>query len=126
MFGPRRDPADISHEDLARDERQADGILAWIERARAGVEAVTGTGEAASGQVIAIVAADGKVLDVTIRQRAMRLDSRTLAEEVLAALQQAGLDAARKTEELIREALPGFDPAAATAQLERLAGTPWD
>ncbi|MFI7614823.1 YbaB/EbfC family nucleoid-associated protein [Nonomuraea terrae] len=125
MFGPRRNPADISPEELARDAEQAERIRAWSEHAQAALDEVTGTGEAAGGQVTATVAADGKVLEVVIGERAMRLGSLELAEEILAALRLAGLDAARRTEELIRESLPGFDPAEALAAFERLAATPW-
>ncbi|MGP3956531.1 YbaB/EbfC family nucleoid-associated protein [Nonomuraea sp. 3N208] len=126
MFGPRRNPAAYSDAELAREAALADRALAWIERAQAEIAAVKGVGESRSGQVVATVTADGKVLGVSIKERAMRLDSRTLAEEVLAALRQAGLDAARQADELIREGMPGYDPAAVSAQLERLANTPWE
>ncbi|WP_181448554.1 YbaB/EbfC family nucleoid-associated protein [Nonomuraea aridisoli] len=125
LFGPRRNPADISAEELARDAEQAERILAWSERAQAALDEVTGTGRAAGGQVTATVAADGKVLRVDIGERAMRLGSLQLAEEILAALRLAGLDAARRTEELVRESLPGFDPAGALAEFERLAAATW-
>ncbi|TQS17709.1 YbaB/EbfC family nucleoid-associated protein [Microbispora hainanensis] len=119
-------PADIREEDLARAEEQAERVHAWAERARGDLEEITGTGEAASGQVTATVSAEGTVLDVTFGPRAMRLDSRTLAEEVRAAVSRARLDAARRTRELIRDGLPGFDPDEAAAQFERLLDVPWD
>lgn len=126
MFGPRRNPADIRDEEMAREAAEADRALAWIERAQADMAAVKGVGKSASGHVVATVTAEGKVLGVSIEERAMRLGSQGLAEEVLAALAEAGLDAARQIEELIREGMPGYDPAAVSAQLERLAGTPWE
>ncbi|MEU7693525.1 YbaB/EbfC family nucleoid-associated protein [Microbispora hainanensis] len=126
MYGSRMNPADIREEDLARAEEQAERVHAWAERARADLEEITGTGEAASGQVTATVSAEGMVLDVTFGPRAMRLDSRTLAEEVRAAVSRARLDAARRTRELIRDGLPGFDPDEAAAQFERLLDVPWD
>ncbi|WP_432925838.1 YbaB/EbfC family nucleoid-associated protein [Microbispora sp. CA-135349] len=119
-------PADIREEDLARAEEQAERIDAWMERARAGLDEITGTGEAASGQVTVTVSADGLVLNVAFGPRAMRLDSRTLAEEVRAAVSRARLDAVRRTRELIRDGLPGFDPDEAAAQFERLLDAPWD
>ncbi|WP_182909782.1 YbaB/EbfC family nucleoid-associated protein [Microbispora sp. H13382] len=126
MYGSRMNPADIREEDLARAEEQAERVHAWAERARAHLEEITGTGEAASGQVTATVSAEGLVLDVAFGPRATRLDSRTLAEEVRAAVSRARLDAARRTRELIRDGLPGFDPDEAAAQFERLLDVPWD
>ncbi|MGW5266420.1 YbaB/EbfC family nucleoid-associated protein [Microbispora sp. NPDC004025] len=126
MYGSRMNPADIREEDLVRAEEQAERVQAWAERARADLEEITGTGEAASGQVTATVSAEGLVLDVAFGPRAMRLDSRTLAEEVRAAVSRARLDAARRTRELIRDGLPGFDPDEAAAQFERLLDVPWD
>ncbi|MEU6414168.1 YbaB/EbfC family nucleoid-associated protein [Microbispora sp. NPDC046933] len=125
MYGSRMNPADIRETDLARAEEQAERIHAWIERAQAGLDGITGTGEAASGQVTVTVSAYGLVLDVTFGPRAMRLDSRALADEVRAAVSRARLDAARRTRELIRDGLPGFDPDEAAAQFERLLDTPW-
>ena len=126
MYGSRMNPADIREEDLAGAEERAERLRAWAEGARAGLDEITGTGEAASGQVTATVSAEGLVLDVTFGPRASRLDSRTLAEEVRAAVSRARLDAARRTRELIREDLPWFDPDEATAEFERLLDTPWD
>ncbi|GAA3078379.1 YbaB/EbfC family nucleoid-associated protein [Streptosporangium carneum] len=125
MYGSRINPADIREEDLVRADEQADRVLAWIEEAQAGLDEVTGTGEGASGQVTARVTAEGRVLDVAFGPRAMRLDSRTLAEEVVSAVARARLDAARQTDELMREGLPGFDPVEAAAQFEGLLDTPW-
>ncbi|WP_169953351.1 YbaB/EbfC family nucleoid-associated protein [Microbispora sp. H11081] len=126
MYGSRINPADIREEDLAGAEERAERLRAWAEGAQAGLGEITGTGEAASGQVTATVSAEGLVLDVTFGPRASRLDSRTLAEEVRAAVSRARLDAARRTGEMIREALPWFDPEQAAADFERLLDTSWD
>ncbi|MFG1704215.1 YbaB/EbfC family nucleoid-associated protein [Nonomuraea sp. M3C6] len=125
VYDSRMDPADIRDEDISRAEDEADRIETWINRARADLDELKGTGESPSGTVTATVAANGRVLDVAIAPRAMRLDSQTLSEEVLAAVAQAGQDVTRRTEELIREGLPGFDPAAATARMERIMNTEW-
>ncbi|MGW4798901.1 YbaB/EbfC family nucleoid-associated protein [Nonomuraea sp. NPDC004297] len=120
MFGPRRSPADITEAELARHAQEAERITAWSERVESDLEEIVGTGTGASGHIVATVTAEGKVRKVIIGERAMGLDSRTLAEEVLSALDQAMADAERKTEELIRENLPGFDPSGVAALFERL------
>ncbi|MEV7011185.1 YbaB/EbfC family nucleoid-associated protein [Streptosporangium sp. NPDC051022] len=125
MYGSRINPADIREEDLVRADAQADRTLAWIEEAQADLDKVVGVGEGASGQVRVEVTADGRVLGVVFEPRAMRLDSRTLAEEVLSAVARARGDAAGQVDRLMREGLPGFDPAEAAAQFERLLDTSW-
>ncbi len=125
MYGSRINPADIREEDLVRADDQADRVSAWIEETQAGLDEVIGTGEGASGQITVRVTAGGRVLDVVFGPRAMRLDSRTLAEEVLSAVARARLDVTRQVEQLMRDGLPGFDPAEAAAQFERLLNTPW-
>ncbi|WP_127935048.1 YbaB/EbfC family nucleoid-associated protein [Nonomuraea polychroma] len=119
------DPAGIRDEDIRRAEDEADRILAWVERAQAALDELRGVGESPSGQVEATVAGNGRVLDVTIKPRAMRMDSVTLSEEVLEAVARAGLDVARRTEELMREGLPGFEPGEAAAQMERVMNAQW-
>lgn len=120
MYGPRMDPGDIRADDLTRASSHAEKILAWVERAQDDLNEITGTGTGASGQITATVEATGKVLDVAFTPRALRLDSRTLAEEVLSAVRQAQHDAERKTRDLMREALDGFDPVEAQARFNRL------
>ncbi|WP_406312320.1 YbaB/EbfC family nucleoid-associated protein [Streptosporangium sp. NBC_01639] len=115
----------VPDEDLEQTARQADAMVAWLEGAQAGMDEIVGVGEGASGQVRAEVAADGKVLDVTFGPRSLRLDSATLAEEVLSAVQQAQRDAGRKADDLMREALDGFDPAEARATLDRISQSRW-
>lgn len=114
----------IQGEDAERAGRQADEIRAWIEEARAEVDEVVGVGEAASGQVKAEVAADGKVLDVRFGPRALRLDSETLAEAVHSAVGHAQRDAAEKVGALMRQGL-GFDPAETRSVLARISQTLW-
>ncbi|WP_285780688.1 hypothetical protein [Microtetraspora sp. NBRC 13810] len=40
-------------------------------------------------------------------------------------MRAASANVERRTHDLMREALPGYDPAAATADLERLLGDDW-
>ena len=62
------------------------------------------------------------MLKIANRPRATRLPSRDLAEETLAAVREACADAQRQTHDLMREALPGYDPAEAEARMEAMLG----
>ncbi|UBU13143.1 YbaB/EbfC family nucleoid-associated protein [Nonomuraea gerenzanensis] len=120
MYGRDIDPADIRDEDLDEAARMGEGMLAWLESAREELDQVIGTGTAPSGEVRATVDAGGRVLDVAYGERALRLGSVRLAEETLEAVRAASADAERQTHDLMRAALPGYDPVAARAELESL------
>lgn len=115
----------IWEEDFDQAGRRAGRMLESIEMMQADLEKITGLGEAASGQVKVTVAADGKVLEVVFGPRISRLSSWTLAEHVLLAAHDAQHDAERKTQDLMREALDGFDPATAKTRLDRLLRLQW-
>ncbi|MFC4118725.1 YbaB/EbfC family nucleoid-associated protein [Nonomuraea zeae] len=125
MYGPQIDPANIRDQDLDEAAYQGERMLAWLDTAQEELDKIVGTGEAADGQVRATVDPNGRVLDVAYGPRALRLGSHKLAEETLAAVGAACADAERQTHDLMREALPGYDPAAASAELERLLGDDW-
>jgi DNA-binding protein YbaB len=76
---------------------------------------VRGTGEAADGLIRAEVTAAGRLVGLRLDPRAMRLDSQTLAEEILAAADRAGADATRQVGALT-------DPAATVSWEDLLAG----
>ncbi|MFF5205023.1 YbaB/EbfC family nucleoid-associated protein [Streptosporangium sp. NPDC000396] len=118
MYEHRYDPANIRERDLDEAGRQGESMLAWLETAQEELDQITGTGEAPSRQVKAVVDADGRVLQIVYGPRATRLPSLELAEETLAAVREACTDAQRQIHDLLREALPGYDPAEANARLE--------
>ncbi|GAA4914796.1 DNA-binding protein YbaB [Nonomuraea thailandensis] len=120
MFGAHLDPANIRDEDLDEAARHGERMLAWLETAREELDQVVGAGESPSGLVRARVDANGRVIDVTYGPGAPRMGSLELADETLAAVHAAGADAERRTHDLMREALPGYDPVAARAELESL------
>ncbi|MFC7648189.1 YbaB/EbfC family nucleoid-associated protein [Streptosporangium lutulentum] len=70
---------------------------------------ITGSGESRSGLVSARVGADGRVTGVKIASRGMRLDSDSLSEEVLEAVQAAQDDQERQARELVALPLGGED-----------------
>lgn len=107
------DEADRGAGDLEQDAERAARIEAWLEDGQREIEAVTGRGRAADGRIEAVVTAYGEVREIVIEPRAMRLPSRTLAEELLLALGRAQEDAERRSRQLVgdalREMVPGED-----------------
>ncbi|GII75531.1 hypothetical protein Sru01_05130 [Sphaerisporangium rufum] len=99
---------------------RAAALQAWLARGQEELDRITGRADSESGAVTVTVAGDGKVTDVTFRPRALRLDSEALATEVLATVQEAQRDAARRADELMRDAVDGFDPAGARDELHRM------
>lgn len=122
MLWPDIDPTNISETQLDEAARRGERMLAWLESAQEELRAVTGTGEGPSRQVKVSVDADGRVLDVRYGPRALRLGSKDLAGETLAAVRAACADAERRTHDLMREAFQDYDPARTQAELERLLG----
>ncbi|MEO3790080.1 YbaB/EbfC family nucleoid-associated protein [Nonomuraea sp. B10E15] len=91
------------------DERRVPDVL---EKRYDELESVVGTGANASGHVTATADAHGRVREISIGARAMRLDSHVLAEEVLAAVRDARREVVAKAEEKVVDALPDLDPEA--------------
>ncbi|WP_165977431.1 YbaB/EbfC family nucleoid-associated protein [Nonomuraea diastatica] len=121
MYGFDPAPGDVGDPDAPA--RQGEQLVAQLEAAQDDLAKIVGTGKGPSKHVAVSVDHEGRVLDVTFDARAMRLTSRDLADEVLAAIGEAVTDAERQTIEMLREAIPGYDPVAARAELERaLAG----
>ncbi|MFC4534539.1 YbaB/EbfC family nucleoid-associated protein [Sphaerisporangium dianthi] len=104
-------PANWRDGDLEQDAERAARILAWVEEGQHELETIVGEGEAADGQIKVVTGSDGLVRDVMITRRAMRLDSGSLAEELLAAVHRAQDDAESKGRELLNEALGEVLPA---------------
>ncbi|MEU6715421.1 YbaB/EbfC family nucleoid-associated protein [Nonomuraea purpurea] len=89
---------DFDPQDLERITARAEEMLARVEELRSEIDVVVGRGEAADGQVRVTAGASGRLQDVVLAPRAMRLDSQKLAEAVLRAAQEAQDDVARRVE----------------------------
>ncbi|MEV4322835.1 YbaB/EbfC family nucleoid-associated protein [Microbispora rosea] len=111
--GPRsagRHSAGQHSGDLDQDAERAARIEAWLEDGQREIEAVTGHGRAADGRIQAVTTVYGQVREVVIEPRAMRLPSRTLAEEVLLAVHRAQQDAERQSRQMVSDALRELAP----------------
>ncbi|WP_188189327.1 YbaB/EbfC family nucleoid-associated protein [Nonomuraea sp. SYSU D8015] len=122
MYAHGMDPGNIRDQDLDEIGRQGERMLAWLETAQEELDRIVAVGKGPSGQVKAAVDPNGRVLEVTFGPRALRMDSKTLAEEVLAAVRLGREESERQVHDLMREALPGYDPAEGNAQIGRLLG----
>lgn len=96
--------------DLEQDARRAERIESWLADGEREIEAVTGRGRAADGRIQAVTTAHGLVREVVIEPRAMRLPSRTLAEELLLALRRAQEDAEQQCRQMVNDALRELAP----------------
>ncbi|TQS26070.1 YbaB/EbfC family nucleoid-associated protein [Microbispora sp. KK1-11] len=104
------DEYDRYADDLEQDAERAARIEAWLEDGQREIEAVTGHGRAADGRIKVVTTVYGQVREVVIEPRAMRLPSRTLAEELLLALHRAQQDAERQSRQMVSDALRELAP----------------
>lgn len=126
MFGYEIDPRNIRPQDVDRateQARQAEDTLADVDGLLA---EITGTGQTNGGHVSATVTAEGRVLEVTVGQQAVRKGADALREAIFAAVGDAQSDAQSQVDALLREqlqqAVPGLslDPAELQRHLGRL------
>lgn len=113
MRGLDADPANWREDDLERDAELASRVRAWMDEERPELDEIVGEGAAADGQITVTTTAEGRVREVTITSRAMRLDSGGLAAELLLAVGRAQDDAERKSRLLVEEALGELLPGGA-------------
>jgi DNA-binding protein YbaB len=98
---PVRDPV----ESLLSVISESDGHLAQI---RARQAELRGRGTTANGRVVAEVLSTGALVALSIDPRAMRLGAESLADEILAAVRQAGQDVAGRAGEFTEPAVAGL------------------
>jgi DNA-binding protein YbaB len=104
------DPENFQLEDFERVSQQSKEAVQRLSGVLDELGAVTGEGAAAGDLVGATVDGGGQIREVTLDPRAMRLDSRSIAEAVTEAVRAAQHDAQRKNEELLRAAMGGEAP----------------
>jgi DNA-binding protein YbaB len=98
---------DFDAEDLERITARAEEMLVRAEQLKSDVDVVVGRGEAADGLVRVTAGASGRLMEVVVAPRAMRLDSVRLAEALLRAAQEAQDEVARKVDDVMAGTLSG-------------------
>ncbi|WP_431915727.1 YbaB/EbfC family nucleoid-associated protein [Nonomuraea jabiensis] len=92
---------DYTDDDVDKLLRDNERELTRLAAAAAELQLITGKGESRSGLTTAVVDADGRLQSVVFSPRVLRLDVRTLAEEVVQAVRQAQEDQGRQAQELL-------------------------
>ncbi|MFI6733793.1 YbaB/EbfC family nucleoid-associated protein [Nonomuraea sp. NPDC050451] len=92
---------DYTEDDVDKLLRDNERELTRLAAAAAELRLITGKGESRSGMTTAVVDADGRLQSVVFSPRVLRLDVRTLAEEVVQAVRQAQEDQGRQAQELL-------------------------
>lgn len=100
---------DLRLEDLDAVVRQSEETLRRLGGVFGELETVTGEGTGADGLARALVDGAGRIKEITLEPRIMRLDSQAVAEAVTEAVRAAQEAAGRANEELLRAAT-GDDP----------------
>ncbi len=102
-------PENLRLEDLDAVVRQSEETLRRLGGVFGELETVTGEGSGADGLARALVDGAGRIKEITLEPRIMRLDSQAVAEAVTEAVRAAQEAAGRANEELLRAATGG-DP----------------
>ncbi|GAA0951620.1 YbaB/EbfC family nucleoid-associated protein [Nonomuraea longicatena] len=106
------DPARMDPADLDRMVADSERTLKGLREAMVRLNEITGVAQSADGLVSATVAQGGRLLELNLNPRAMRHDSRTLAESIVAAVQDAQDAAGRRSQELLETVLGRAAPEA--------------
>ncbi|GAA3812124.1 hypothetical protein GCM10022226_35980 [Sphaerisporangium flaviroseum] len=99
------DPDDFQLEDFERIAQRSQEAVRRLGGVLGELGTLTGEGAAAGGLVGATVDGGGRIQEVTLDPRVMRLDSGSIAEAVTEAVRMAQDDAQRKNQEMLRAAM---------------------
>jgi DNA-binding protein YbaB len=108
--------------DLTRIAEQAEQDHRRLQAAQREIETINGVGVGGAGKVQARADANGRITEITLDPRAMKMSSRDLAEEVRLAIQHAQEDSALRRERVLRDAV-GDLPATPDRALEQFDRT---
>ncbi|WP_206061913.1 YbaB/EbfC family nucleoid-associated protein [Nonomuraea basaltis] len=96
-----------------------------LQVAQREIETISGVGAGAAGKIQVRADADGRITQIKLDPRVMKLSSRDLAEEVMLAMQRAQEDSAMRRERVLRDTageLPDT-PAQSLEQFDRTMHT---
>ncbi|MEU7828025.1 MULTISPECIES: YbaB/EbfC family nucleoid-associated protein [unclassified Nonomuraea] len=112
------DSKNIYQDELHRISEQAERAHSRLKKAGGGFNDVYGTGESADGKIRARTDSGGRITEVRLDPRAMKLSSQDLGEEITLAVRRAQDDCERNHEELLRDAV-GRTPPSPDAAMEQ-------
>ncbi|MFC6087178.1 YbaB/EbfC family nucleoid-associated protein [Sphaerisporangium aureirubrum] len=95
------DPARLGPDDFARVAEESMESVRRLGDALGGLAGLKGEGAAGGGLVGAVVDAGGRLEGVTLDPRALRMDSRSLAEAITEAVRAAQDDARARADALL-------------------------
>ncbi|MFI6596337.1 YbaB/EbfC family nucleoid-associated protein [Nonomuraea sp. NPDC050536] len=98
-------PDDLSPENLERMVRDSEESLRRLAGMTDELASVTGKGESRSGLVGAVVDNGGRLDQIELEPRAMRMSSAELSEEIVEAVRAAQDSVQRQSEELLAQAM---------------------
>ncbi|MFJ2029248.1 YbaB/EbfC family nucleoid-associated protein [Streptosporangium sp. NPDC087985] len=105
MSDPRFDLTGFDPEDLERMTQDAERTMRRLADVQEELGEIHGRGTGADGLISVVTDGSGHVERVELNPRVMRLDSETLAEELMRTVREAQEDGERKARELLNGAL---------------------
>lgn len=112
------DPKNIYRDELHRISEQAERVHSRLKKAGGGFDDVYGAGESADGKVRARTDSGGRITEIRLDPRVMKLSSQDLGEEITLAVGRAQDDCERRHEEMLRDAA-GRTPPSPDAAMEQ-------
>ncbi|MEU0567864.1 YbaB/EbfC family nucleoid-associated protein [Nonomuraea sp. NPDC005983] len=108
-------------DDLYQVAEEAERMHRRIEVAASELEGIQGVGESADGRVQARTDVNGRLIEVTLDPRAMKMSSQDLGEEITLAVRRAQDDGDLRREQVMRDAV-GHLPQTPDEAMEQFEG----
>ncbi|WP_219471122.1 YbaB/EbfC family nucleoid-associated protein [Nonomuraea rhizosphaerae] len=108
-------------ENADRAVAQAEEAVRRVNEAQGRIAQLTGEGTSKDSLIHAVTDAEGGLVEITLDPRAMRLDSKGIAQGVTTAVKRAQAHARKQVQQLVSEALKDMDPLDATFVDDRVA-----
>ncbi|MEQ4718183.1 YbaB/EbfC family nucleoid-associated protein [Nonomuraea sp. B19D2] len=109
-------------DDVMQITEQAEWDDRRLQSAQREIQTISGVGEGADGKVRVRADADGRIAQISLDPRVMKLSSQDLAEAVVLAVRRAQEDSAMQCERVVRDAV-GELPATPEQALEQFDRT---
>ncbi|MER6946237.1 YbaB/EbfC family nucleoid-associated protein [Nonomuraea sp. NPDC000554] len=104
------DPETFRLDDLNQITERAEQTQRRLTSAASEIQGINGVGESADGRIQARTDANGRLIEVTLDPRAMKMSSQDLGEEITLAVRRAWDDGEARREQLMRDAVGELPP----------------